>query len=160
MNRRRPTGGVLPLLYLAMAVALAAVVLPSSLRPPPDQASASSALSPDAPPDEDPETIIQSLQQAGSRTAGATGEPPSTTTTTSIPAQTAPTRGQCYGDPPRTGESLYAAPCTPAWQPPPEGNGGETWRNVFADEVRLGVSHTVSHASEGVIPEEPSPNES
>ena len=160
MSRRRRSGGVLPLLYLAAAVALAAAVLPSALRPPPDQASASSALSPDAPPDDDPETIIQSLQQAGSRTAGATGEPPSTTTTTAAPAQSAPSRGQCYGDPPRTGESLYAAPCTPAWQPPPEGNGGSTWKNVAPDEVRLGVSHTVGNGAEGVIPEEPSPNES
>ncbi|MGH9273715.1 MAG: hypothetical protein ACRDZU_03620, partial [Acidimicrobiales bacterium] len=84
---RRGSGrtGVLPLVWLALAAVGVAVALPTAFRPPPEEATASSQLSPDAPPDEQAETILQSLRQAASRTAGATGRdsdtPPATTTT-------------------------------------------------------------------------------
>src|SRR5687767_2525254 len=70
-----------PLLWLGMSLVATALFLPSALRPPPDAANTSAQFSPDAPPDDDPQAIIQSLQQAASRTAGArTGEALETTT--------------------------------------------------------------------------------
>ena len=149
---------LLPLVYLVVAAALAAVVLPSTLRPPPDQASASSALSPDAPPDEDPETIIQSLQQAGSRTAGATGEATATTTTTTQPVQTAPGRGQCYGNPPKAFDSVYAPPCQPAFT---GDNGGATAKGVTETEIKIGLSPDLTGTRRecGEIPETAEPGE-
>ena len=156
--RKGKSKSLLPLVYLALAVALAAVVLPSTLRPPPDQANASSALSPDAPPDDDPETIIQSLQQAGSRTAGATGEAAAPTTTTTVPVRTAPGRGQCYGDPPKAFDSVYAPPCQPAFT---GDNGGATAKGVSATEIRIGLSPDLTGVRDcGEIPATAEPGES
>ena len=148
--RRRRGRNLLPLAYLAGAALVAVTVLPSSLRPPPDQTNAASALSPDAPDDEDPETIIQSLQQAGSRTAGASGGDAAPTTTTTITYK--PSRGQCYGDPPRAFDSVYAPPCEPAFT---GDNGGKTApRGVNATEIRIGLSPDLSGVRDcGEIPD-------
>jgi len=152
----------LPLVYLAAAGVVAAVVLPTSLRPPPDQTNAAAQLSPDAPPEDDPTTIIQSLQQARSRTAGATGQggeqdAPGTTTTTTVVQ--APSRGQCYGDPPRQFDSVYAPPCKPAFV---GDNGGATApRGVTGTEIRIGLSPDLTGTRDcGEIPDEPTPDES
>ena len=149
---------LLPVAYLLVAMALALAVLPSALRPPPDEASASAQLSPDAPPDAEAETIIQSLQQAASRTAGASGsgEPPPTTTAPPLERQAS--RGQCFGDPPRQTESAYAPPCRPAFT---GDNGGATWTNVTGDEVRVGFWHALGMPRErGPISDDPPPGES
>ena len=150
----------LPLVYLAVA-AVTAALLPSSLRPPPDEASASAQLSPDAPPDEDPETIIQSLRQAASRTAGATGRDDDqrlATTTTTEPRREAG-RGQCFGDPPRQFDSVYAPPCRPAFV---GDNGGATApRGVTATEIRIGLSPDLTGTRDcGEIPDTAEPGES
>jgi len=60
-----------PFVYLGCTFALVAFAIPSVLRPPPDQATTSAEFSPDAPPDEEAQAIISSLQQAGSSGAGA-----------------------------------------------------------------------------------------
>lgn len=147
---RRPGPAWLPPLYFATAVVMVVAVLPTTLRPPPEETSQTAELSPDAPPDEDAETIIQSLRQAGSHTAGATGVDDAATTTvppTTVPApppSLAPPRGQCFGDPPRQDESVYAGPCVPAWTG--VDNGGATARGVTGDEIRIGVMMDITGA--------------
>lgn len=149
---------VVPLLYLAMAVLLAIVVLPTVLRPPPEQQESSAALSPNAPPDEEAETIIQSLKQAASRTAGATGgqdqvATPVTTTTTILK----PSRGQCFGDPPRQTESAYSPPCRAAFT---DDNGGSTAKNVTGEEITVSFWHVLGMpAQRGKIEDTPPPDE-
>ncbi len=137
-----------PLIALAIALAVTVVVLPSVLRPPPDQANASAEFSPDAPPEETPDAIIQSLRQAGSRTAGAVGtipeDPPP-------PPKLLPSKGGCYGKPPRQIDSLYAAPCEPAFK---GDNGGATYTGVTKEQINLGViicSDTVPPRSQGPV---------
>ena len=157
-SRRRRAGNAGAVGSLAVAIVLVALVLPSALRPPPDQAQSSAALSPDAPPADEAETIIQSMQQAASRTAGAqpTGDepgPPATTTSTVV----LPSRGLCFGEPPRQTESAYAPPCRAAFT---GDNGGATYRNVTADEVRVGFWATLGMPSRrGVVPTTPQPDE-
>lgn len=151
---RRRTVDLLPMLSLALSAVVAAVVLPSALRPPPEQQSASSAFSPDAPPEEEADAIVQSLRQAASRTAGASGAEPTPVTT--VPKVEKPSRGQCFGDPPRQVESLYAAPCRAAFT---GDNGGATHKNVSGDEVRVAMWHGLISASEGTIPDAPPPGE-
>ena len=156
--RKRRAGNAGAVASLALASALVALVLPSALRPPPDQAQSSAALSPDAPPEDEAETIIQSLQQAASRTAGSTGGDTRTTvpvTTTSTVVL--PSRGLCFGDPPRQTESAYAPPCRAAFT---GDNGGATYRNVTADEVRVGFWATLGMPSQrGEVPTTPEPGE-
>ena len=156
MRRRRRTTDLLPVGSLAVAAVLAAVVLPSALRPPPEQQSTSAAFSPDAPPEDAPDAIIQSLRQAASRTAGATGSDDVAPTTT-IPIVEKPSRGQCFGDPPRQVESLYAAPCRAAFT---GDNGGSTHKNVSGEEIRIGMWHGLVSIDEGPISDTPPPGES
>lgn len=134
------------MVYLGAALVAVVILLPTALRPPPDEASQSAEFSPDAPPENDPETIIQSLKQAASKTAGATGKDSPTgepaTTTTTRPVKKAATRGQCYGNPPRQFDSVYAPPCRPAFV---GDNGGATApRGVTATEIRIGLSPDLS----------------
>jgi hypothetical protein len=134
---------VTPLAYLAAVVAIAMLLLPSALRPPPEQTTNSAEFSPDAPPDDKaPDAIISSLQQAGSSGAGEelaskTGEvgpngAPLTATTTTV--QLRAPRGACFGDPPRQTDSLYSTECAPGWV---GNNGGATTKGVTADEFRV-----------------------
>jgi hypothetical protein len=153
---KRGLGRALPLLYLALAMALAVAVLPSVLRPPPDQQQSSGALNPNAPPEDEAETIIQSLKQAASRTAGATGgdEVAPATTTTTIEK---PSRGRCFGDPPRQTESPYSPPCRAAFT---GDNGGSTTKNVTGDEIRVAFWHTLGMPTRrGPIEDAPPPDE-
>src|SRR5204862_1436013 len=59
-----------PLVYGIVPTLIVAFALPSALRPPPDTASAGSQYSPDAPPDAKADTIVKTVQQQGSLTAG------------------------------------------------------------------------------------------
>ena len=64
-RRRTATARYLPMGYLGAAVALAAILLPSILRPPQDLQSTTTAFSPDAPPDDTPpESLLQTLRVA------------------------------------------------------------------------------------------------
>jgi hypothetical protein len=156
MQRRRRSGLVLPAVYLAVAGVLAVVVLPSALRPPPDQQPSSAALSPNAPPEDEAETIIQSLRQAASHTAGVTGNQatlaPTTTTTISKPS-----RGRCFGDPPRQTESAYSPPCRAAFT---GDNGGATAPGVTASTVTVAFWHALGMpVHRGRIEDSPPPDE-
>ena len=150
---------MLPIASIGVAALLTALVLPSLLRPPPEQSQSSAAFSPDAPPDEETQTIIQSLRQAASRTAGATGSE-DTVPATTTPTVLAPSRGQCFGDPPRQTESAYSPPCRPAWS---GDNGGATYKNVTGDVVRVAYWHAFgmpSSSERGDISDVPPPGES
>ena len=147
MGSRRPNVGssqYVPLGYLALAVALAAMLLPTALRPPPDQQNATASFSPDVPPDQPPEMLIQSIRQANSSTAGASAPTAEELAAVEDPPPPPPppprraTRGRCFGDdPPRQTESLYSTTCVPAWTG--QDNGGKTWNGVYPNEIRIGV---------------------
>lgn len=150
---------VVPALSVVLAGLALVVAFPTALRPPPDEATTSAEFSPDAPPEDQPEAIIQSLQQAGSRTAGASGQAiaeavragrsaatTTSTTTTTTPPRTAAVRNRCYGDPPRQIESVYSPDCTPAFV---GDNGGSTARGVTATEIRIAFAPDLSGAMGG-----------
>ena len=157
MRKRRRIGSLLPVGYLALALLAAVAILPTALRPPPEQQQSSAALNPNAPPEDEAETIIQSLRQAASRTAGATGgeaAPAPVTTTTTI---VRPGRGRCVGDPPRQTESAYAPPCRAAFT---GDNGGATAPGVTADTVTVAFWHALGMpVRRGRIEDTPPPDE-
>src|SRR5581483_8860063 len=172
-RRRRVDGGVsasrrggrrglrnyLPAGYLVGAMLAAVIVLPSALRPPPDPATSSGAINPNAPPNQNPNQLLESLQEAG---GGGAGGGPGGATTTTTPAQKAvsgPTAttvpavaslGYCYGNPPRQIPTVYAGPCVGAWH---GDNGGATSKNVFPNEIRIGFNNLGSPDKGRVPPE-------
>jgi hypothetical protein len=149
-NRRVRRGGrgdakqYIGVLYSALALAVAVALLPSILRPPPEQTSDSAALNPGAPPDDQADSLIEARQQAQGSGAGASGQAAGPTTTLPKPKAF----GQCYGSPARVIESVYAAPCAPAWK---GDNGGATAKNVFPNEVRLSLWHGLAAPTAGRI---------
>lgn len=143
---------------LAAALLAAALLLPSVLRPPPDQATTSAEFSPDAPPDPNKaDSIFESLQQASS--SGAGGETATETTGASTPPPVRrPSKGQCFGDPPRQIESVYSPPCQPAFQ---GDNGGDTARGVTRDKINIGfLMELTGTADDGPVPTVAKPGES
>lgn len=134
-----------PVALLCGALVALFVVLPTSLRPLQPPPNTSAELSPDAPPD-DQESIVAALNRGTSGTAGDSlaegggeaGPGGPDAAVPSLPNPTAPPRScpRGFGDPPRQVESLYAAPCAPAWQ---GDNGGATYKGVTGTEVRIGV---------------------
>jgi hypothetical protein len=136
----------LPLVYVVFALGIGGLLLPSALRPPPNPAQTSNALDPNAPPDHNPNQILESLQQAGGGGAGAGvgGTKPAPTPTPSAsgviasPTPSTPSLQYCYGTPPRQIPSIYAAECKGAWH---GDNGGATAFNVFPNEVRIGIQN-------------------
>lgn len=150
--------------YLLVAALVAALALPSALRPPADEATTSAELSPDAPPEDQADAIISSLEQAASRTPGAIrgrgATEAATTTTTEPPRRRAPVRNRCYGDPPRQIEAIYAPACQPAFV---GNNGGATTAGVTATEIRIAfapdLSGTTGGDECGEVPDQPRPRE-
>src|SRR3954447_14684462 len=131
----------LPLVYLLVALLLAVVILPSVLRPPRDQPTTSSGFSPDAPPDKNNQSsVFSSFQQASSGTPGGVTKPgeeaagAATTTTTAPPKQVASDCPYGFGKPPRQVESVYAAPCAPAFS---GNNGGATTAGVDTTSINV-----------------------
>ena len=128
-----------PLLALVVAFAFAAFVLPSTLRPPPDPATTAAEFSPDAPPDDNQDSIVAALSRGSSATAGGgdvTGTAPPGDQVV-VPQQLPP--AACpggFGAPKRQAESIYAAPCASAFA---GDNGGNTWRGVTENEIRIAV---------------------
>ena len=156
MHKRRRSGVVLPAVYLVIACIGAVAIMPSVLRPPPDQQQSSGALNPNAPPDDQQETILQSLQQAASHTAGASGsdQTVAATTTSTI---VKPSRGQCFGNPPRQTESAYSPPCRAAFV---GDNGGATAKGVTGTTVTVAFWHALGMpAHRGKIDDAPPPDE-
>ncbi len=143
----------LPIAYFVAAMGLVAVLLPTSLRPPPEDPTSSAEFSPDAPPEDNPESIIQSLSRGSSATAG-TGEGAGTSEPAAAPEDLPPRacpRG--FGNPPRQTESVYAPPCAPAFT---ADNGGRTHRGVSSTEVRVHVQGSLGNqpGREGCYPDE------
>ena len=140
-NSRRE-GHYLPLAYFALALVFLVVALPSALRPPPDQANQAAEFSPDAPPDENTDSIVAALQRAESGTAGAGtgtgGDGEGLGLGPDIGEIAAPARAcpHGFGNPPRQIESLYSAPCA---GPFVGDNGGSTYAGVTANEIRVAL---------------------
>ena len=151
----KPLERFLPVSYVGVALLLAALLLPTILRPPQDLQNTTAAFSPDAPPeDTPPEAILQSLRQASSSTAGAAPEvveeeviieeiveeeaPP--------PPKRLAVKAGCYGDPPRQTESLYSALCVPAWTG--GDNGGATTQGVTGDTINIAIGVPTSSTVE------------
>src|SRR5688572_26718860 len=137
----KPLERILPISYVGVAIVLAALLLPTILRPPQDLQNTSAAFSPDAPPDEPPpEALLQSLRQASSSTAGSQVEIVEEVVVEEGAAPPKPkkaVRVGCFGDPPRQTESLYSALCVPAWTG--TDNGGSTAPGVTKSEVNIAI---------------------
>lgn len=111
-----------------------------------------------APPD-DAEILLAELGRAASGTV--TRETAGTGPTGAIPPARPRAPRFCpagFGDPPRQVESLYSAPCAPAWT---GSNGGSTYKGVTATEVRIALQHLGHMQAEnpGPIPTEPQDGE-
>lgn len=151
--------------YPVIALLAAALLLPSALRPPPEQTNDSAALNPGAPPDQQADEIVQSVQQAKGGGAGAVPKgkgaagngrtPPTAAPSPPVPGPLA--KGRCFGNPPRQTQSVYSAPCAPAFS---GDNGGATGHNVFPNEVRLGLFHVVGAPTPGRVGQTPPGGES
>lgn len=173
-DRRPGVARILPVSYAAIAVALVALLLPTILRPPQDLQSSTAAFSPDAPPDDaPPEALLQTLKQASSSTAGGAPKPTATPdeeepdVAEEVAARPPPpppppkkaAKGRCFGDPPRTTESLYSALCVPAFTADQD-NGGATAPGVTKDEVRVGIITTDTTVPEGRLEADIQPTDS
>lgn len=151
-DARRPAAGRqgrrshrLPLLLYVVAIGTVVAALPTSLRPPQQPGSTAAELSPDAPPDDSADAIVSALRRGTSGTAGAgpgegdnLGAPATSGASPAPVAASVPPPRFCpngFGDPPRQVESLYSAPCAGSWR---GDNGGSTWKNVTATEIRVG----------------------
>ena len=150
---------------MALAMVLLVVVLPSALRPPPDPATTSAEFSPDAPPDENQDSIVAALNRGTSGTAGTgTGDGPGEVAGEAVAeiAENAPPRAcpRGFGNPPRQTESFYSAPCAKPFQ---GDNGGSTYAGVSATEVRVAWFHTLANnqaSYEGKVEDVAKPGES
>lgn len=159
--RREAVEKLLPVALFVVAAIVSALVLPSALRPPNQQPNQTAALSPDAPPSDDPEAIVATLNRAGSgvgdeasgegdgppgdgpgAAAGVGGGTPPSPPTTLVPR--ACPKG--VGVPPRQVESIYAPGCA---APFTGNNGGSTYRGVTRDTIRLMVRSTGNRGSNG-----------
>ena len=152
--RRSHADRVLPIVYFFFALALFVALLPSALRPPPDQASSSAEFSPDAPPDENQDSILAALSRGTSGTAGSgTGQGPgqpgaavAAEIEPEAPARACP-RG--FGNPPRQTESPYSAPCA---LPFVGDNGGATYQGVTSTEIRIALLFCTACPAAAVAP--------
>ena len=137
--------------YGAVAMALLAIafLLPSALRPPESPPSETAELSPDAPPDENQDSIISTVNRGQSGTGdglaeqgdpGAQQQGVTVITTPTATTLSAPPPAACpfgYGKPPRQTFSIYSPPCAPAFT---GDNGGATAPGVSENEIRVVVS--------------------
>lgn len=150
-----------PLVYLVAAFVLAVALFPTVLRPPNQQPPGSPELSPDAPPDDDSQSIAASLNRASSATAGssdAAGPGSAGPPAVAPPAVRPRACPRGFGEPMRQVESLYAAPCAAPFS---GDNGGETWRGVTGTEIRVAVVYRggATGLTEGPVSDEPQPGE-
>lgn len=158
--RRDTAQHAIPLAYFVIAATLIALVVPTALRPPAPPSSSSAEFDPNEPPDETQDAIISNLSRPTSQTAGgpASDAVPGVQGPTGLAAAPRFCPGG-FGSPPRQVESLYSAPCSPAWT---GDNGGATWRGVTRSEIRLAVVYRGGDTGlvEGPVSDEPTPNES
>ena len=130
----------LPLGYLGLAIAIVALVLPSALRPPPQQQNQTAQLSPNSPQDKRL-ALYAFLHAASSGSAGAgvgnAALPPVSTTTTLPPTGSNVTLQANYcpfGVDGRQTPDVYSPPCAPAWH---GNNGGATWKGVTPTQINV-----------------------
>ncbi|HZU71382.1 MAG TPA: hypothetical protein VE990_01300 [Acidimicrobiales bacterium] len=165
-SRSKATERWLPITYLGAVLALAVALLPSALRPPPQQQNQTAAFSPNAPPDQR-QTLFDAIHQASSGTAGAGGPTaaaaPLTSTSTTIPNQ--PTNAinlqanYCpFGVNGKQTPNVYSPPCAPAWH---GNNGGSTWRGVSPTQINVAITGITSQPSpNGALSEQVSASDS
>lgn len=165
----------LPMGYLASAVALVALLLPSALRPPLQQPDASGAFSPNSPSNKS-QTFYEGSHGAsggaygnGNSSGGVSATPTTSTTSTTLPltrtTSTPPPKlvaSDCpygFGNPPRQIPSVYAPPCAPAFT---GSNGGSTAYGVTGDTIRICFLMQLTGASttDGELPQTVQPGES
>jgi hypothetical protein len=160
MARRNRTArraeNAFPIGLLGVGLALVAFLLPSALRPPAPQTPATAELSPDAPPNDKTDSLIAALHRSSSGIAG-TGDLGAGDGLGLAPPVTTPDTRKCrggFGNPPRQTESAYSPPCSVDDR---KAVGG-TWRNVSAEEVRVGFWHILGMPAErGLVPTECTP---
>lgn len=161
-KKRTPAQNGLPLLYFVLALVLTVVTLPTVLRPPQVPPTQTAELSPDAPPDDEQQSIISTLNRASSGTAGTgegTGEGDGPVDRMTVATVKAVARGCPFGvgNPPRQTFSYFSAPCAPTFT---GDNGGATAKGVTATEVRVAIGDpNGDHGTEGPVPDTPRQNE-
>lgn len=166
-GRRRRLEQLTPAAYLAVVLAMAALLLPSALRPPLQQPDQSGAFSPNAPNNHN-QTIYQGAHNAtsgafaGVSAAGPAGSAttvPPTTTPSTVPRAVTSDCPYGVGNPPRQIASAYAPPCAPAFT---GNNGGATAYGVTANTINICflMQLTGDSSSDGELPQTVQPGES
>jgi hypothetical protein len=130
---------------LAVALLMAAFVLPTILRQSPPQTNQTAQLSPDAPQNNQ-QSLISALKRGSTSTAGTgagQGVGPGAGKLPPPPRVLPPVAKQVpsycpfgYGTPTRQTFSVYSAPCGPAFT---GDNGGATAPGVTATEIRIAL---------------------
>jgi hypothetical protein len=152
-----------PAIYLLGALALAALLLPSALRPPLQQPDQSGAFSPNAPQNRN-QTIYEGAHNAtsgafaGVAAVSATGASTTTTTPPSVPKPEASACPYGVGNPPRQIPSVYGPPCAAAFT---GNNGGATAYGVTANTINICflMSLTGASGTDGEQPQTVQPGE-
>ncbi len=141
-----------PLIQLAVALLLVVVLLPSVLRPPQQNPPGTPQLSPDAPPDENVDSIIAALNQGRSSTAGGgLGDGLGLPADVPVPARKPRACPFGFGNPPRQVESVYSPACAPAFV---GDNGGATARGVTRTAIRIAVTMHNDRSRDGWVTDE------
>jgi len=142
----------LPAVYAAVPLLVAAFVLPSALRPPPQTTQSGAEYSPNAPPNSKAQTITKTQFQPGSSTAGqegaATPPPPPPPPPAQASGPRAATYGCAPGNPPLQWPSVYAVPCQAGFV---GSNGGSTAPGVSATQINVAVSFFGQQQTAGPI---------
>jgi hypothetical protein len=154
-GKRKALDRLLPATYAIVPLLVVAFVLPSALRPPPDTTQSGAQYSPDAPPNAKAQTLIKTLLQPGSNTAGQIGASPTpspraTTIEVSPPPKVGAGTTACATnwDPPRQWDSVYAPPCEAAFI---GNNGGNLQPGVTATQYNVVVSFYGQQQTDGII---------
>lgn len=151
-RRTRPVG---PVVHLALAALLLALVVPNALRTSGAPAPQIAEFAPQAKQIKDPpkEQAANVGKDSEGRTGAGSGSPsasPGPNDPSAKPGGQAggdkevPRQLTCYGNPPRQTEDPQSPPCVPAFS---GDNGGATSRGVTADAVKVGVPKTVYDAT-------------
>jgi hypothetical protein len=124
------------LVFLAIAVLVVILVLPSSLNLPQSNPSTVLEYAPVPPQDKNPPPVTGNLSSLGlgsSRTLAQGGvKPPKSPTISGIGGN--PRQFQCVGNPPRQTEDPSSPPCVPFFQ---GDNFGATYQGVSKNEIRV-----------------------
>lgn len=128
-----------PMLALLVSIAIAILVLPSSLNLPQSNPSTTLEYAPVPPSDDDPpppdeSSNLSSLGVAGSNDQRGDGGLGGGGEEAVNPTQFVPAGLRCYGDPPRQTEDPTSPPCVSVFT---GDNFGETYQGVNGDEITI-----------------------